>query len=136
LFLIIMNKMPNYKTDELEVLGQYAEFLGHVLEDEEYVEDSSEEEIQKDEENIKKLKNWIKEIKSTGETHKDLRWKVDMLSEILESEKNSELIPLDGDELDEETKEIQKGYIEGIEEWLSDLKKNIDKMAKGRDLRT
>jgi len=50
-----------------------------------------------------------------------------MLSEILECEKNTEVIPLFGDKIDKETKQFRKEYLEGIEEWLNDLKNELKK---------
>ncbi|PIN67325.1 MAG: hypothetical protein COV98_03475 [Candidatus Altarchaeum sp. CG12_big_fil_rev_8_21_14_0_65_33_22] len=117
--------MPNYKIDETDVLGYYAELLGHVVENKN--EKLTEDERGEIKNNIKKLKNWVKEIKSAGETHRDLKWKVKMLSEILECEKNTEVIPLFGDKIDKETKQFRKEYLEGIEEWLNDLKNELKK---------
>ena len=118
-------KMANNKIDETDVLGNYAELLGHVVENKN--EKLTEDERTEIKNNIKKLKNWVKEIKSAGEKHSDLKWKVKMLSEILECEKNTEIIPLFGNEIDEETKEFQKEHLEGIEEWLNDLKNELKK---------
>jgi DNA mismatch repair ATPase MutL len=117
--------MANNKIDETDVLGNYAELLGHVVENKN--EKLTEDERTEIKNNIKKLKNWVKEIKSAGEKHSDLKWKVKMLSEILECEKNTEIIPLFGNEIDEETKEFQKEHLEGIEEWLNDLKNELKK---------
>jgi len=115
--------MPNYKIDEINVLENYTGMIESVIENE--GEEIEEEDLRELKNTIKKLKNWIKEIKSTGETHKNLEWKIEILSEILDNEKNIELIPAGDDEADEEGMEIQKEYIEGIEEWLYDLKNEL-----------
>lgn len=72
----------------------------------------------KDKDTIKRLKIWIKELKSTGETHNDLKWKVDMLTEIYGVEKDAEIL-----NPDEESLEMQKDWVAGIKEWLDDLNK-------------
>ena len=115
--------MPNYKIDEINVLENYTGMIESVIENE--GEEIEEEDLRELKNTIKKLKNWMKEIKSTGETHKNLEWKIGILSEILDNEKNVELIPTGVDEADEEGMEIQKEYIEGIEEWLYDLKNEL-----------
>jgi hypothetical protein len=113
--------MPKYKIDEINVLENYILLLENMkCEDGEELE---EEDLLEVRDNIKKLKEWMKEIKSTGETHKNMKWKISMLGEILDCEKNSEMIPLSDEEMDKEGKEVQREYIEGIEEWLNDLKK-------------
>jgi len=47
--------MPNYKIDETDVLGYYAELLGHVVENKN--EKLTEDERGEIKNNIKKLKN-------------------------------------------------------------------------------
>jgi hypothetical protein len=113
--------MTNYKIDEVNVLENYIMLLENMkCED---GEELDEEDILEVRGKVKKLKEWIKEIKSTGETHKNMKWKISMLSEILECEKDTEIAPLSDEEPDKEWEEVQRDYVEGIEEWLNDLKK-------------
>lgn len=120
--------MPNYKIDEIDVLESYLDFLGHVCENGDYEDEEDERKIK---ENIGKIKVWMKEIKTTGETHSDLKWKIYILSEVLDVEKNTEILPFDGDlEGCEEGKKIQKEYVKGIKEWLKDMKASEKKKKK------
>jgi len=113
--------MTDYKIDEVNVLENYIMLLENMEVEE--GEEITAEELLEIAGKIKKMKKWIREIKSTGETHKDLKWKIDMLDEILDCEKNIEIISLSGEKINAEEEDIQRDYIEGIEKWLADLKK-------------
>lgn len=100
---------PKYKIDEINVLQNHLEFLGHVCQEEAYEDEKEERKIKED---IKKIKERIKEIKTKGETHRDLKWRVQILSEILDFEESAEILPFEGNmEACKEGKKIQKEYL-------------------------
>lgn len=122
--------MEKYKIDEVNVLENYVESLKDIIEQEGDTED-----MNKFKEDIKELNKWIKELKSTGEKHIDIDWKINMLTKIFEFEKDAELIPSGDEELDKEGIEVQKEYVEGIEEWLNDLKKEMKNIKKVKKIK-
>ena len=108
----------DYGIDEINVIESYVGFLNDILKDE--TAEMSDEERKKEKAKIKGLKNWIKELKKTSETYENPEWKIEILTEIYETERDTEVLG------DEEGLELHREYVNGIKEWLDDLKNVCD----------